>query len=466
VEVCITCHTPQTTDPNNGAQVDFKVMIHKIHMGSQLPSVVGGIPYQIGSSDWSTVVFPSDPRRCESCHDPKSGAAQSDAWLKNPSRAACGACHDDVNFATGQNHLNLPQVTDDQCAGCHIPQGELEFDASIRGAHTIPQQSTTAPGVVVTIVKVDNGLAGQKPTVTYTLRDSAGNPIPITSMTASPNKVSIVMAGPTTDFGYTSFGTDVTSPGYVSESAAATSKCAGDGTCTYTFTHAIPAAAKGTYAVGVEARRGLTLLPGTVLQQSTQYGAINKVFYFSVDGSKVTPRRQVVDIAKCNACHTQLSMHGDSRNQTEYCVFCHNPSNTSGAAPKQALNFSFMVHSIHFGDNLQQYGATYAIGSSDFTNVRFPALNITGTPGDTTNCTLCHVNGSEAVFPVGKNPVQNPQGLLNPTPATTAACIACHVLTDALAHAQSQTDARFGESCTVCHGASAQFSVGQMHAGK
>ena len=92
--------------------------------------------------------FPADPRRCESCHEQKSGAAQADAYLKNPSRAACGSCHDNVNFATGANHVNLPQVSDNQCANCHLPQGELEFDASIKGAHTIPQRVGDAPRLV------------------------------------------------------------------------------------------------------------------------------------------------------------------------------------------------------------------------------------------------------------------------------------------------------------------------------
>ena len=463
VELCIMCHQPQTSEPSGGKTVDFKVMIHKIHMGSQLPSVIAKTPYAIGSTDWSTVVFPSDPRRCESCHDPKGGSAQSTAWYTNPNRAACGSCHDDVNFATGVNHVNLPQVDDAQCATCHIPKGELEFDASIQGAHVLPQESATRPGIVVNLIKVDNGAAGQKPTITFTLKDSSGTPIPLSALATSPSKISFNMAGPTTDFGYTSFGSDVTSPGYVSETATTAAKCGADGTCTYTFTHAVPANAKGTFAIGVEARRGLTLLAGTVKQMTTQYGADNKVIYFSTDGSPVVKRRQVVDIAKCNQCHTRLSMHGENRNNTEYCVFCHNPSNVSGAV---GIDLPVMIHSIHFGNNLAAAGATYKIGTSDFSGVRYPAMSPTGRPNDTTNCTMCHVNGSEAVFPIGLNPVKDPGALMDPAPATTAACSACHVTRSNMAHMAAQTDPKLGESCDVCHATGAQFAVGQEHAGK
>jgi OmcA/MtrC family decaheme c-type cytochrome len=490
MDLCIMCHTPQTTDADTGNTVDMKVFVHKLHMGSQLPSVIAGTPYRIigfnqAVSDWSTVKLPSDPRRCTFCHEDVkvTGATQSNNWLTNPSRDACGSCHDNVNFATGANHVNLPQVSDNQCTQCHIPQGELEFDASIIGAHTVPTQSLTNLGLVFNIVKVDNGVAGNAPTVTFTSKDYAGNPVTMAQLTGGSNRMALVMAGPTTDYGYTSFGSDVTTAGYVSENPVPTAQCGNDGTCTYTFKHAVPANATGTYAIGVEGRRGSTLLAGTAQQQTSEYGAINKVVYFAVDGSKVAPRRQVVDINKCNGCHSNLSLHGENRNQIEMCVLCHNPSENDGARrvvatnpadkaqPNQSVNFALMIHKIHTGEGLTAAGQNYTIvgfgGShNDFSEVRYPAMTPTGGVADTAKCYMCHITGTEAIFPIGKNNVLDTQGRISPVAATTSACTACHLSLSALSHAVSQTDPKFGESCDVCHGAGADFDVTKMHAGK
>jgi OmcA/MtrC family decaheme c-type cytochrome len=290
------------------------------------------------------------------------------------------------------------------------------------------------------------------------------------------------MAGPASDYGYTSFGSDVTTPGYVSENPVPSANCGSDGTCTYTFTHAIPAKATGTYAIGMEGRRALSF-PASTGQASTEYGATNKVFYFSVDGSAVAPRRTVVAIANCNNCHARLSLHGELRNQIEMCVLCHNPSDTDSsvrssatvasdkALPAQGINFAMMVHKVHTGVNLASFGQTYIIvgygGShNDFSGVLYPAMGPTGATGDTAKCYMCHVNGSESVLPIGKNAVLDPQGRLSPAPATTSACTACHLDLGSLAHAQQNTDAKFGEACDVCHGTGGAYAATQVHAGQ
>jgi OmcA/MtrC family decaheme c-type cytochrome len=202
-----------------------------------------------------------------------------------------------------------------------------------------------------------------------------------------------------------------------------------------------------------------------------------------VDGSKVAPRRQVVDINKCNGCHSYLSLHGENRNQIEMCVLCHNPSENDssvrGAAttpsdknlPPQSVNFALMIHKIHTGEGLTAAGQNYTIvgfgGShNDFSDVRYPAMTPTGGVADTAKCYMCHITGTEANFPIGKNNVLDTQGRISPVAATTSACTACHLSLSALSHSVSQTDPKFGESCDVCHGAGADFDVTKMHAGK
>ena len=496
LEYCVLCHQPQTTDPDTGNTVDMKVMAHKIHMGANLPSVIAGTPYQIigfnqGVSDWSTVQLPSDPGNCMVCHEQSTGAAQAQAFY-TPSRAACGACHDDVNFATGQNHVNLPQVNDAGCANCHIPQGELPLDASIMGAHINrtnggpinPGMVPFVPGMVFDSLKVQNGTAGSRPTITFTLKDYSGTPIPLASLKTSPNRIAAVMAGPTSDYGYTSFGSDVTTPGYVSEDVTTTGACDQNGNCQYTLAHAVPANAKGTYSIGLEGRRGLTLLPNTTTTLNTEYGAKNVVSYFSVDGSTVAPRRQVVDIAKCNQCHYSLSLHGTNRNQIEHCVGCHNPSETDSSqrpnasnpadknTPPQTVHFAFMIHRIHTGEQLKAMGADYTVvgfgGShNDFTEVRYPPFSPQGAAGDRRNCDMCHVNGSEQNLPEGLNLVKKPQGPVNPLPPIAAACTGCHADMSSLAHTVANTVQIGGqtvESCNACHSASSEFNVSQVHA--
>ena len=229
VNLCVLCHTPQNIDPNTGLTVDFKFFIHKIHMGSQLPSVIAGGSYSIttsfGTNDYSKVVDPADPRRCAVCHQQNTGAAQATAFLTNPTRVACGSCHDDVNFATGQNHPGGPQFDDTLCATCHIPQGELPFDASIQGAHIVPTDTAaTYPqnpdamlsGLNFSITGVTNTNAGSTPVVAFTVTDSNKKGIPLSALGA----LSFTMAGPTTDYGYTIFGTSTSTPGYVTESGA------------------------------------------------------------------------------------------------------------------------------------------------------------------------------------------------------------------------------------------------------
>lgn len=456
MELCNICHTPQTTDPDSGNTVDMPVMVHKIHMGKNLPSVIAGQKYQIiGFNqtvfDFSGVGFPSEVRECQVCHD--SGSVSADipngpgAWLK-PNRAACGACHEKANFATGEGHANLPQVSDNQCSNCHIPKGELDFDVSILGSHQVPTESASLPGTVFSIVRVEDGSAGKRPVVVFNVKNKKGEPIPLSEMT----RLALVMAGPTND--YTNM---------VSEDARA-AQVGTDGNAVWTMTNTIPATAKGSFTIGIEGYRNVTLLPGTTKAVTVRDAGDNVVRHFSVDGSPVQPRRVVVSIAKCNSCHTKLSLHGGNRDRIEQCVLCHNPAATdvarrpASAGPAQSIEFALMIHRIHSGEELSREFAVYGNGNvrHDYNEVLFP--------GDRRNCSACHVNGSENL-PLREDLVNvtDPRGLVSPMGPATAACTGCHDTRAAASHALTNTNA-IGESCAVCHGPNADFAVSKAHA--
>jgi OmcA/MtrC family decaheme c-type cytochrome len=485
---CVLCHQPQNVDPASGNSLDLKVMAHKIHMGSSLPSVVSGTPYQIigymnSVSDFSSVVDPANVQRCAVCHDQTTGAAQAKAFMQEPSRAACGSCHDDVNFASGQNHAGGFQTDDTQCANCHQPQGETPFDASILGAHVVasdtkvsyPQNpDTLIAGEAIHITGVTNTATGQKPVVSFTVKDTNGKALALSAL----EDISFTLAGPASDYGYTSFGSSVTTPGYDTEDGS-TATCDPSSNCTYTFLNPIPAKATGTYAIAVESEILENILQGTNVAQQVESGTANQVVYFSVDGSPVAPRRQVVTKANCNGCHTYLTGHGARRNDPEYCVMCHNPSLTDSstraqstnatilAQAPQALNFNFAIHRIHTGVNLAAMGASYIEithnGRVDnFSNTLYPAMSPTGSASYTQNCSMCHVNSSEQNLPDTANKVTNGQYYINPTPPVTSSCSGCHASEAEAAHFATNQSA-IGEACDVCHSSSAQFSVASSH---
>jgi OmcA/MtrC family decaheme c-type cytochrome len=440
MEVCVLCHQPQTVDPDTGNSVDMVVMTHKIHMGSSLPSVEAGTPYKIIGNrqsvhDYSEVVFPADARNCLVCHE-QGKAAQSDAVFK-PNRTACGACHDNVNFATGENHVDLPQISDNQCANCHVKETDQEFDASILGAHTIPRFAKALPGVVLDILEVTDAAPGKYMTVAFSIKDKAGNPIHPSKM----SRLNFRLAGPTTDY-----TTQITEDARKADGVP--------GQYFWTFLTPLPANANGSWGLSLEGRADITVMPGTKKQQVVRDTGVNKTVYISVGGGPVVPRRTVVATEKCNACHFKLAAHGDSRNQTENCVICHNPTLVAGSgAAAQPVEFATMIHKIHRGRELVNQ---YKVGNTSFNEV--------GYPGDLRNCSACHVNGSEQL-PLADNlvAVKTPNAPLNPMPKATAACLGCHDNLPAAAHAAVNISS-LGETCSTCHSSTSDFSVSKVHA--
>ena len=217
----------------------------------------------------------------------------------------------------------------------------MPFDASILGAHVVPTDTaatypqnpdTLLAGINLAITSVTNTSAGQTPTVNFTLQDDKGNNIAL-SQAATLN---FTMAGPTTDYGYTSFGSGTAStPGYVTESASKAA-CSSSGACTYTFTHAIPAGrhrnvhhrrggARKCDGAGRHNRRADCSSWAPATRWSTSRWMARR-WRRAARWSRSATAITATSLFRCTAaCATT----------TEYCVLCHNPSNTDASHARQ-----------------------------------------------------------------------------------------------------------------------------------
>jgi OmcA/MtrC family decaheme c-type cytochrome len=516
VRLCMLCHTEAATDnpppPEPAHSIDFRHMIHKIHDGQDLPSIVNGpagvvTTYGIYSSfskadvvfaekdaegKITGVAFPRDIRECAVCH---SEGPTAQYFKQRPAAAVCASCHDDVNPSKddtpagppGTNHFENAGFYDGDCAaaGCHIADSGNEFDTSVVGAHVVPERSKQLQGLNISITGLTNHNAGQTPTITFTVTDDAGNSLSADDVNAL-NRLAFAISGPTTD--YTALGLTPTAVGG-GHSGSLTGP--DDGVFSYTPALSIPMDASGTWTIGAEARRAVQLPPSQGYEdilptQTAEEAAPNPVFFFTVDDSTLLERRTVVDDQHCAACHgtfsKDFSIHGNLRNNTEYCVICHNPNNTDFSTRKQAgadgqlaqIDFKRMIHSIHTGADLEQKPyIIYGFGGTpnDFSDLLFP--------GDLRDCAKCHVTVPEPTYlmppfpgtaigsivahidPATGNEVVD--GRLGPI---RSVCTACHDADDAVAHAETMTAPDGTEACTVCHQEGADFAVSLLHAGR
>ena len=236
---------------------------------------------------------------------------------------------------------------------------------------------------------------------------------------------------------------------------------------------------------------------------------------FGSDGS--APMRQVVSEKSCDSCHVVTQAHGGSRQEPHVCFTCHTrgaedqgvlgtrgakcttatqASDCAGynsgtqacqdtnndavadtcvvikdATPNQSIDFSVMIHQIHFARKLEGYNQRNNIPYKGKLQINTSDLSEKLFPMDVRNCTKCHGNSD------AKCDADNPCGYgqsclggtcqnvayLNPS---TRVCLSCHDTGPAYAHAALNTwsgpDGPL-EACQVCHGDSGEFSVTRAH---
>lgn len=257
--LCVTCHTDQirfTFDnlavnngeaPMNADGVTFTVqtgtnavvrpaqailygravgnypsLIHKMHMGEGL--VKQGYNFNNDAAGlFNEKKFPQSPANCTKCHDGSAKksdgsvnakkTADGDNWKNVPSRLACGACHDGIDFANGTGitlankaadlaagspigtthtgHQGLAQLND---AGCN--NGSCHTAATIAVVHELTVPTLNNPVVKTGVSKITYDLASVtvnslgQPVVKFrinrdgvavkTLNTTAASPVPAT----------------------------------------------------------------------------------------------------------------------------------------------------------------------------------------------------------------------------------------------------------------------------------------------
>jgi OmcA/MtrC family decaheme c-type cytochrome len=503
-------------------EIVFARVIQRTENGQPPRTVVAGI------------VFPRDLRDCAVCHgDAGSGIPRQGYVVTTEiSRRACSGCHPETWFGTAPiadqahfAHPGGPQADDSQCAGCHVAGGAKVY-APIAEAHVPPFQSARYGDPRIRIVKVEGLSPGGRPAVTFRAKDRIGPlgpeldaPVPAQEPDGAdsclvPRKLlsfSIKVAGPASpDYasGVSTWdpitsGTAAGNPDPFALVGATVSDGADDwAEYLYTFDSTIPATARGTWTVGIEARRRQKIAhydkgvsptwddrfvwPYT--GESVTETPENAIAHVDTATGTWPPdgplRRAVVSQDKCLRCHGRLELHGGLRHQIAYCLMCHNPNATDWAQrPKvggkvslastwdgleeRSIHLKVMVHRIHTGG--RQGAASleaiephviYGYGKNPY------FFDEGGFPNDLQNCTLCHEGKSYLVesVPADAPPtVANETGTVkhaantaahvageSATPPIQAACTGCHATGATIAHAKAKT-VNGVETCGQCH---------------
>ncbi|MFO0757726.1 MAG: OmcA/MtrC family decaheme c-type cytochrome [Byssovorax sp.] len=477
VKLCVLCHQGAYKNPEEGNSLDFPVMVHKIHRGRDLPSVVAGgkLTYEDdkgNTHDYSNVAFPQPLEHCETCHT----GAQGPIWLTEPRRYVCTSCHDTTEFATNHQGNALPDDT--KCVTCHPPVNGF---ADITAKHALP----AGPKIEVSIKSIEKTAPGQTPELVFSVTED-GAP---RDLLAQPlTRLAVTMAGPTVDYAnYTTFTIQGTG------AAGVLAVDAGGNGFRYTFPSPVPAGATGSYGFGIEGY----VQPGGAA--GPRFAAPNAIVYAAVTDPAPVERRKVVDLTQCNACHASLGAHGGSRNDPQYCVMCHNPNNVNDerverfegkTATAQSVAFPRMIHRIHMGSALAK--KPYVLGGFPAPTKANPAgtpidFSTTEFPGDRSSCPTCHAGATFLLpLPLDRLPSKDQDLQCTEDPAADAdnycdqrsvsaerliyparaACTGCHDAPEVEAHAETMTSASGVEACSTCHGGGTDYDVLKVHAPK
>ncbi len=449
--------------------------VHGVHMGENLLSAL-----DTGATGdfeaYAGLAFPADIKNCQKCHNNTDPGG--DTWKTKLSREACGACHDNIDWATGNmvpprptsvkctqdsdcNSLNSyekptcntttgyceytkhgggPQTDDAQCSTvCHKANG---LAPSVEEAHKIAPLAV-AYTVDISMTAPTNGTdyeGSEAPKVTITLKDATSGATvdPTANM---PKAAQFFVSGPREDtmpvLTTAAANIDPTQH-YIYNDLTAS----GDTNLTVTssgFEYQLASVSglkPGTYTVFARFQKA---------SEARSFAVLN----FQVG----TATEEPMIATNCTSCHEDTRMHGYAPFNPDICKNCHDYQ-AQGTPPDLGWTtgnrngfgttpLSRRVHGVHFG----KYLSNPTQNTSGIEDIVFPQ--------DVRNCTKCHATSDDWK-----------------TEPSRLACLACHDSDADQAHGTLMTvDPTPGqpysgdevESCKSCHGPGAEFSVENVH---
>ena len=451
---CVVCHTEQrkygrteatttatgysgsTYEVNGFAVGKLPTHIHKIHMGTALTKT----GYNYGGVLYNDIKYPQDVQNCTTCHDGTAGAAnataQGDNWKNVPSREACGACHDGINFATGGGytladfyagtqdssvgHIGGAKADDSQCALCHdattIPvyHTSVTPGVSIRGltgTYSVASQANLPAGAAKFTYKISSVTVDAttgNPTVVFQILNN-GTPVSFNAKGSTEMLTGFGITGPTIEIAFAVPQDNITAPADFNASGSAAVANLWDGT---KGTLSGPDASGNYTAVLTGVKIPLTaptkavmvtaLLGYGAFVQDKGYNGLSTKLYPSglvlpaqavqMVATGYTARRQIVSTDKCNACHQQLGLFTDDNfhagyyNDAQGCPICHTANLASHSETGWTASLPYWVHSIHAAGKRTVPFTETASATDGFYSIKYPGM--------LKNCENCHLAGT------------------------------------------------------------------------
>lgn len=473
IATCKACHNNNgyasyRFPPGGNTRIADQIVnrVHGVHMGEGLKLPANTNPSNGVFRDYTDVVFPLDAKNCTACHT-------NDEWKNKPSRLACGTCHDSTWFgdqnvvpAGYKAHEGGIQTDDTKCNVCHTADNgpRTSAVAPIPTVHQVlpPAFKNTVELVMSAAANGQYYVAGERPTVTITIKDAA------TGAVISPN--TIVEPRVSTNVSstewrranlYVSGPREGTMP-VLTTAAARTSK-------TYNYANndfrvrnlaanEDPRITRSATSIIYQLDNVAGLTPGTYtafveIMPSAPLGGIGFI-NFQVGTATV----EKTAATNCLSCHGDTRMHAGYFAvpfEPDICKNCHDYERqivgsdnwTTSNAGYGAGPFSRRIHGVHFGHYLNYPREVHA--SVDYAGVIFPQ--------DVRNCVKCHSGDTSGTWK---------------TEPSRLACISCHDSDAAQAHARVNTQIGpsgeyYGtdavETCKTCHGAGREFPVEAAH---